>query len=430
MRTHLTVVAILLATCLSSFSHAESQWPGFRGSGNSVTTAKDLPLKWELRGRPAGSWNIRLPGYGQSSPVVWDDRVFVTAVSGEKKEKLHLLAFSLADGQKLWEKEFVGTQQVTDSDAVSRGAPTPVVDANQIYVMFESGDLLALTHEGESVWTRSLVKDYGEFKGPHGYSSSPVLSGDKVIIQACHAGPSYVLAVSKQTGENMWKVDHPSQTGWSSPVVLPRENGDQVLVSTAGSVRAFACTDGHEEWFVTGLTGNSTASPTIEGDIVFIGASQGRGGPSDADGSVAIRLGGTGDVTNTHVLWKSSKLTTGYSSPLIHRGLAYAVNKVGAVSCVDIQTGEMRWTERLAGACWASPVASGEHVVFFCKDGDVVVFKSGPQKELVGESTVSSTDILYGVAAVDGAWLIRTGRGLMKVTAGQSEGAPRTPVAE
>ncbi len=425
-----SVALVAFASCTPSFSHAESQWPGFRGTGNSVTTAKDLPLQWELRGQRAGSWNIRLPGYGQSSPVIWGDRVFITAVSGEKKEKLHLLAFSLTDGQKLWEKEFVGTQQVTDSDAVSRGAPTPVLDANRIYVMFESGDLLAITHEGETVWARSLVKDYGEFKGPHGYSSSPVLSGDKVIVQACHGGPSYVLAVSQATGENVWKVDHPSQTGWSTPAVVTREGGDQIIVSSAGSVRAFASSDGHEEWFVTGLAGNSTASPTVEGDIVFIGASQGRGGPSEADGSVAIRLGGTGDVTNTHVLWKSPKLTTGYSSPLIHRGLAYAVNKVGAVSCVDIQTGVVRWTERLAGACWASPVASGEHIVFFCKDGDVMVFKAAREKELVGESTVSSTDILYGVAAVDGAWLIRTGRGLMKVTAGQPEGPPRTPVAQ
>ena len=423
-RSSSSLWALVLTTCHSALCYSDSSWPGFRGSGHSISTAKDLPLKWELRGPRKGGWNIRLPGYGQSSPVVWGDRVFVTAVSGEKKEKLHLLAFSLADGTKLWEKEFAGTQQVADSDAVSRGAPTPVVDAERLYVLYESGDLFALTHDGEVQWTRSIVNDYGEFKGPHGYSSSPVLSGDKVIIQACHGGPSYILAVSQATGENVWKVDHPSQTGWSTPAVVTREGGDLIVVSTVGSVRGFSGTDGREEWFVTGLAGNSTASPTVEGDIVVIGA--GQRDPGSPGASLAIRLGGQGDVTGTHVLWTSPKATTGYSSPLIHRGMAYIVNKVGAISCVDIQTGEVRWTERLAGACWVSPVAVGDHVVFFSKDGEVTVYKAGPEKEQVAESSVSSTDILYGVAAVDGAWIIRTGRGLTKVTASAPAG-PNSP---
>ena len=206
--------------------------------------------------------------------------------------------------------------------------------------------------------------------------------------------------------------------------MVTREGGDLIVVSTVGSVRGFSGIDGREEWFVTGLAGNSTASPTVEGDIVVIGA--GQRDPGSPGASLAIRLGGQGDVTGTHVLWTSPKATTGYSSPLIHRGMAYIVNKVGAISCVDIQTGEVRWTERLAGACWVSPVAVGDHVVFFSKDGEVTVYKAGPEKEQVAESSVSSTDILYGVAAVDGAWIIRTGRGLTKVTASAPAG-PNSP---
>lgn len=411
--------AVLSGLCCST-SVAESLWPGFRGTGNSVSTAQNLPLQWELRGRRPGNWNVRLPGYGQSSPVVWENQVYVTAVSGEMKETLHLLALNLADGEKLWDREYPATQKVKDSDAVSRGAPTPVVDKDHVYVMYESGDIFALTHSGKQVWSRSVFGDYGEFKGPHGYSSSPVIAGDKLIVQVCHGGPSYLLALNRTTGETVWKVDHPAQTGWSSPAIVHTDDGDQIVVSSAGSVRSFGAEDGREVWFVTGLIGNSTASPTVAGDLVLIGAGQRDAG--DPAASVAIKLGGQGDVTSTHVLWKLQQATTGYSSPLVHQGHAYIVNKVGVASCVDILTGDVRWTERLAGTCWASPVGVGDHVVFFCKDGDVMVFKTGPEKALIGESTISSTDILYGVAAVDGAWIARTGRALVKVTTAPATG--------
>lgn len=422
-----------------------STWPGFRGHGDSHTTASRLPVTWELRGRRAGSWTIRLPGYGQSSPVVWGDVVFVTAVSGDEKEHLHVLAIGLQDGKTLWKKDFAATQRVPDGDAVSRGAPTPVVDAERLYVVFESGDAIALSHAGDVLWQRSFVKDYGDIKGPHGYSSSPVLAGEALILQVAHAGPSYLLALDKVTGQNRWKVEHPSQTGWSTPAVF-RDNGmEGVIASTAGSVRAYDLRDGRELWIVTNVQGNSTASPTVVGNQVLIaasadregggnrgGASSPRGGagrppmpggsgrpaldPAQA-GSLMIRLGGSGDVTATHVAWKAPKVSAGYASPVVAEGLAYFVNRVGGVQCVDITTGEVRWQHRLPGSAWASPVLVDGKIFFFCKDGAVVVLNAGPTLEEVGESTLSSTDVVYGVAAVDGAWLVRTGRGLIKIAA-------------
>ena len=132
-------------------------------------------------------------------------------------------------------------------------------------------------------------------------------------------------------------------------------------------------------------------------------------------GSLAIRLGGSGDVTASHVVWKAPKVTAGYASPVVEEGLAYFVNRVGGVQCVDLATGEVRWQHRLPGSAWASPVIVDGNVFFFCKDGAVVVLKAGPTLEEVGENTLSSTDVVYGVAAVEGAWLVRTGRGLIKI---------------
>lgn len=421
--------------------HSED-WSSFRGQGDSIARVQSLPIQWEMRGRVAGAWDIRLPGYGQSSPVVWKDRVFVTAVSGELKENLHVLAIDLATGSTLWQKDFEATQKVKDSDAVSRGAPTPAIDADGLLVVFESGDVFALSHDGDLRWKRSFVADHGEIKGPHGYSSSPALCDDRVILQVTHAGPSYVLALSRRDGATLWKTDHPSQTGWSSPILVTEDQQKLAIVSSAGSVRAYDVNHGREQWYVDGLAGNSTASPTYFEHSILIGSGgdrEGGGGPrrdrstsseSSANatppesvpipshkGSLRISLGGEGNVTQSHVAWSNIKANAGYASPLVHKKLAFFVNRVGVVQCVDPQTGKELWTHRLPSQVWASPIGYNDAVMFFCKEGSVVAMEAGPEPKVVAESTISTTDIVYGVAAVEGAWLVRKGRGLQKIVA-------------
>ncbi len=393
---------------------------------------------------------------------MWKEHIFATAVSGEMKEQLHVLKISLKDGSTLWQRDFVGTQKVKDNDAVSRGAPTPLVDGDRVYVAFESGDIFSLTHEGEVLWQRSFVKEYGEIKGPHGYASSPVLAGDVVVLQVSHSGPSYILGMHKETGETAWKVDHPSQTGWSTPCVY--QNGDHqvVVISTSGSVRGLNGMTGEEEWNVQNVQGNSTASPSLSEYGIVIGSggdreggggrgrrSSGRGegdkgeasGNEESSGVVSkidqkttsdkktekrgsclIKLGGKGDVTESHVAWSSSKLTTGYASPLVAGEYAYFVNRVGVVQCVEMKTGEIKWTHRLPGQVWASPIAHEGKILFFCKEGNVITMQGGPEAKEISESTISSTDVVYGVAAVDGSWLVRTGRGLYRITGAPNEG--------
>ncbi len=207
----------IVLCCEVSSAVAFADWPGFRGRGDSVVREPFPPVAWELRSRAPGSWNIRLPGYGQSSPVVWKDQVYVTAVSGNDKEHLHLVAISKQDGAIRWQRDFAATQRVKDSDTVSRGAPTPVCDESGVYAVFESGDVVALSHAGDVRWERSFVKDHGEIRGPHGYASSPVLSEGLLVLQVAHAGPSYLLALKAVDGTTAWKTDHPSQTGWSTP---------------------------------------------------------------------------------------------------------------------------------------------------------------------------------------------------------------------
>ncbi|OYW24863.1 MAG: pyrrolo-quinoline quinone [Planctomycetales bacterium 12-60-4] len=420
MRQFLAVWTLLCLTTLEAAEPSALVWPAFRGTGNSRAEAARVPITWQLRGRSAESWTIRLPGYGQSSPVVWGGRVYVTAVSGDEKEHLHVLAMDLKTGRLLWQRDFEGTQHVPDADAVSRGAPTPCIDNDRLYVMFESGDLFALSHAGDLQWQRSIVRDYGEFQGPHGYASSPVLAADRLVVQVCHSGPSYILAVDKSTGQNLWKVDHPSQTAWSTPTVFQQDAVTGVIVSSSGSVRAYDVENGRELWFVTGIQGNTTASPTVSDGVVLIGGSSERRGPPPppgvTTGSLAIRLGGEGDVSATHVLWKSPKVAAGYASPLVADGRAYFIGRLGTMQCVDVRTGDVVWQHRLPDTAWASPLLANGHIFVFCKDGTVSVLAPGPELREMGESTISSTDIIYGVAVTDDAWIVRTGRGLTRIT--------------
>lgn len=411
---------LALLALIPGASHASETWTGFRGRGDSHTDARDLPTSWELRGRRSGNWSIRLPGYGQSSPVVWKDKIFVTAVSGEEKEHLHVMAVALDDGRILWRRDFSGTQRVPDSDTVSRSAPTPVVDGERVYAVFESGDVITLDHEGTLLWQRSFVRDYGPIQGPHGYASSPVLVDELVVLQVVHAGPSYVLALDRTDGQTRWKSEHPSQTAWSTPAVAQAGTKKVVIVSASGSVRGFDAASGQTLWVFTGVTGNSTASPTVFGRYLVIGSSSEPGGGGRAaagppTGSVALRL--SADATEPPELhWSSTKVSAGYASPLVVDSFVYFVSRAGVLQCVDLESGKVLWQHRLPGEAWASPVAAGDRVAVFCKHGPVVMLESAPTLKLLGESQVSTTDIVYGVAAVDGSWIVRTGRGLVRIS--------------
>jgi outer membrane protein assembly factor BamB len=402
---HLWLCTLLFTATQDAGVPPGKVWPGFRGAGPGTTVACDLPLAWTVRGRKNFAWTVRLPGYGQSSPVVWVDKVFVTAVEGEFKERLLLIALDLSSGTQLWQREFVGTQKVPDGDTVSRGAPTPAVDAERVYTLFESGDLFALDHEGKELWRRSLVAEYGEFQGPHGYGSSPAQTDNALIVQVSHRGPSYLLAIDKATGKNLWKRDLPMQTAWSSPTLVKRGGRTEILVNSVGSVQAFDAKDGCQLWIIDGLEGNSTCSPSSDGTLAVIGS-------RELHANLAIRLGGAGHVSQTHVAWRAKNVTSAYGSPLIHRGHVYFVNPAGVATCLDLQTGAPRWATRLPNTCWASPLGAGDRVYFFTKEGATVVVRAGPVLERLAESELSTTDIVYGIAAVDGKILIRSGRSL------------------
>ncbi len=398
---------LLLALGAAVSAGPGDTWPAFRGSGNSISDAADLPLEWS---DDAGiAWTAALPGYGQSSPVVWKNRVFVTSAIGAKKENVAVACVDLLTGKLRWSKTFQSTQPGEVNGYISVAAPTPAVDERRVYAFFETGNLVALDHDGEVVWQRSLVGDFGPFQGQHGLGASLALTADAVLALVCHDGPSYLLAADKATGKTLWKTERPTEVSWSSPIVDDAGGGAvQIVVSSNGTCEAHDAKTGKQLWLVDGLEGNTVPSATVTKDLVVVGSSQ-------IGANLAIRRGGNGNVTASHVAWRSDGATATFSSPLVYRDQVYLVSRAGVAYCLDVASGKTVWTRRIGGSCWASPIGADGRVYFFGKSGETTVVAAGPELKVLAENALNVEDRVYGVAAVNGAFVIRTGTKLIRI---------------
>jgi len=388
-----------------------TRWTGFQGNqGSSHTFATDFPLTWSETENVA--WTIKLPGYGQSSPVVWEGKIFVTASEGQMKETLVVLCIEVTTGEILWTKRFEATNRTERTDMISQAAPTPTVDAQHLYAFFESGDLFALSHQGEKRWHRSFTNEYGPFVGNHGIGSSIAQTDDTVILLIDHDGPSYLLSINKTDGTNLWKRDREKRVSWTSPVISQHGNVTEILISSNGIVEAYNAENGERHWYVEGIEKNTVPSPAVTEEWVVVGSSQ-------KGETLGIKRGGTGDVTESHIRWKGD-VASSFGSPLVHRDSVYIVNKSGVLSCLNLETGSVLWTTRIGSSTWASPIAAGDMLYFFGKDGDTTVMQAPPQQQteippIVSVNSLATKSRVYGVAAINGAFLIRTGSRLICV---------------
>lgn len=378
----MTSLCLILAALLPAAATPGSSWTGFRNDGRSISSGPALPVRWSP---DAGIiWQRELAGYGQSAPVVWNGTLYLTAVVGPMKEKCRVAAFDTRTGKKRWEYSVAASARAASNYSVARAAPTPLVDAQGVYAFFESGDFLALDHQGRLRWRRSLTKDYGPVENHHGLGGSPVRWKGRLFLNVQHNGPSYLIALDAENGKTLWKVKRASAKSWTTPVVVTLPGETQVVVSSAGTVAGYDARTGARRWELTGIGGNSIPSPTVSGDRVFVGASI-----SDFDTSanaarsnLCLRI--TPDRSPGYqVLWRAEKAIAYYASPLIHRGCAYYLNRAGVVYCLDATTGRRHYVKRLGVPCWATPVAAGDHIYFFGKNGTTKVIRSGPRYQQV-----------------------------------------------
>ena len=399
------MIWLFFAATLLCAEEPANRWTGFRGTGDALSQAAP-PVVWSATRNLA--WAIDLPGHGQSSPVVWGGRIFLTSVEGSNKEKLLVHAWSLESGVMLWKREFASSRPHATGDRVSRAAPTAAVDGKLVYALFDSTDAIALTHDGEPVWQRNFNADYGAIQNGHDFGSSPRQSADSLFIHVNHLGPSYVVALDKATGKTRWKADLAPEGGWNTPVLVEDPKRPLVLVSHNGGAKAFHPDSGELLWKRDGEWSQASAIPSLAyaaGKVVVPSMNKGQ--------SFALSLSAPGETA-----WKPQNAAAQYAAPLIHDGRVYLVNAVGALFCLDLETGAQIWVTRLPGPIWASPVAASGKLYFTTGEGVTVVMKPGPKPEVLATNELPVNGIVYATTPVENSILLRTLNQLWRTTDG------------
>jgi outer membrane protein assembly factor BamB len=365
-----------------------------------------LPSKWQ---DSDVKWSQQLEGYGQSSPVVFDGKVFITDVIGENKEKLGVHCYDLKTGKKVWSKLFDNKNIQKVSQYISKGSSTPCVDKYGVYCFFETGLLVAISHQGNIKWKRSVTEEYGAFEGNHGVGTSLVQSEGHLVLLIDHSAEGYLLKIDKKTGKNDWKNDREKRVSWSTPVIDTSISPNRIIISSNGIVEAISLKDGKQIWSFNGVQKNTIPSATLGGDLILVGS-------SEKPSSIALPGNKKGLLSKDQVQWTAENATSSMSSPLVIDGNVYYVNRAGVISCNDIKTGKKFWDHRLPSSCWATPVGVDGLVYFFCKEGSTVIMKNdheGPSEVFKNKLDIKGP--VYGVAVVNNAIIMRTGSRLFSL---------------
>ena len=395
-----------LIPCLAE----STNWPGFRGEGNSKTKIQSLPLKWTEK--EGILWKNQISGFGQSSPVIWNDRIYITSTGGQSKESLYLDCYDLNSGKSIWKRTIKATETVKKvTNMISQGAPTPVTGPEGIYVFFESGDLLAFNHEGKRLWERKLTEEFGPFKGGHGVGSSLVGVPERLVLLIDHEGPSYLLCVDRVTGKTRWKTSREPRVSWTTPLYLKHKEEEQIIISSNGIIESYRLDNGKRIWWFDEIEKNTVASPSADGNLIIAGSSY----PKQ---SLAIRLGGEGNISETHLEWRAKSVTSSFASPLVHRNVVYFINRAGTLQAQNFKDGTQRWEYKLPDGCWASPLAASERIYLFCKNGKSLVLEASEKgAKVLSEKVVADAenDKVYGYAVSENKFVLRTSREIICV---------------
>jgi outer membrane protein assembly factor BamB len=356
------------------------EWPGWRGPRGDGTSAEtNIPLHWSKTENI--QWKVPIPGKGHSSPIVWGDRIFVTTCL-EKDEKRLLLCLNRADGKVLWEREVLRAKPEQKHHLNSFASSTPVTDGRHVWVTFLQYPYMQVVcydFDGQELWRRSP----GEFHSRHGFCSSPILYKDMVIINGDQDAEAWLVALDKNTGAERWRADRPNRTrSYCTPLIVDAAGKKQLILSGSKCVAGYDPDTGKPIWIIDGPTEQYVASMVYGDGVLFMAA----GFPTYH--LMGIRPDGTGNVTNTHVLWHDRRGQDYVPSPIAYDKYFSYVNDNGFAGCFVAKTGQRLWTERLGKHHSASPVSAGGYLYFLDDSGTMYVLKAGPQFEVVNKNAL------------------------------------------
>jgi outer membrane protein assembly factor BamB len=386
----------LAALALAATTVLAADWAQFHGpAGSAVSPETNLPTEWD---KTTGlRWKAELPGKGLSNPIITGGHVYVTACSGYRENRLHVLCFDERSGKKLWERRFASTGNTGCHPTTNMAAPTPATDGKVVYAQFATADLAALDADGNLLWYRSLAQDYPGIANQVGIAASPILVGDTLIVSMETDGDSFILGVDKATGKNRWRIERPRGLNWASPIMINSKGMASVVLVSPNAVDAIDPATGKTRWTLP-VEGGSNIPSAVAGDgILFLPGKE----------TLAIRPSSADDKT-PEILWKSEKLRTSYASPVYYQGKLYFLTDP-AVICVDALTGKEVWRERVKGPFWTTPVAADGKLYMTNEKGLTQVLKLGDKPSMVAKNPLPEKEMVQASPAIaNGAIFIRS----------------------
>ncbi len=447
---------LALALPLMASTTRADDWPQFRGPGGTgVVTDPRVPTEWGADKNVV--WKVNLKGVAWSCPIIIGDKVILTSAyaDGQPKPKagggfgggkgggfgkgappketyqFKIVCLERTSGKTLWEKAAKEARPTIGTHGSNTFATeTPVSDGERVYAYFGMTGLFCYDLDGKEVWK----KDLGSFSMMAGWgtASSPVLAGDKLIIQCDNEEKSFLAAYDKKTGKELWKVERRGErSGWSTPLVWKTKDRTDVVAIGGQKIRGYNPEDGKVVWELDVGGGQCSASPVADYERLYVGVGQGGGGGGGFGGPkgggagrgagtlFAVKTGAKGDITlkagetsNDGVAWAASRAWPGAASPLVYNGFVYVLDRNGgSVSAFDTKTGKAAYTkERIpqAGAFWASPWAADGKIFCLDETGATHVLKAGAEFEVVRVNKLTRDMYWSTPAAANGALFVRS----------------------
>ena len=394
--------SLLLALLTLAGSARAADWPQFRGPGmRGVSAETGLPDRWGPAENVA--WKAALPGRGVSSPIVVGDRIFVTACSGLRQTRLHVMCFAADRGEKLWERQLWATGPTNCHPKTCVAGPTPAADGERVFALFATGDLGCTDHAGNVRWLRALQLDYPLMANFVGRAASPVLHGGTLIVPMESQGASFLLGIDAATGRNRWRVERPLENNYTSPLLVRQGDRTDLVVQALGGLTGYDPETGTRRWEFTDQGIMMVVSPAAaDGLILGVGKEM-----------VALRLT---DVSPPEFAWRSARLATGTPTPLVAAGRVYVVKDGGILVCGDLRTGKEVWSLRLHGTYSASPVLADGKLYLVNEDGETTVVRPGDRPEQIATNALGEV-MLASPAIARGCIFLRSDKHLFCIGA-------------
>jgi outer membrane protein assembly factor BamB len=369
-----------------SLSALAENWPAWRGPrADGICTETNLPLHWSKTENVR--WRVPLPQPGNSTPIVWGHRIFVTQPITEGNRGT-VMCFDRANGKLLWQSGVAIPFKERTHKENTYSAGSAVTDGERVVCWFGSAGVVAYDLDGKELWRTDLGKHDHEF----GYGGSPVIHGDRVFLNFGPGVREFLVALDKKTGKELWRHQSPVpgvdniDGAWGTPLVLEGPRGTQVISALRGDLAGLDPATGKVLWRAPtgGLV--SKSSPVVGDGILVMEWEK-------EHPVVAIRLGDTGTVSESNVLWKHSPPKQRVATAVIHGGMVFGVQRDGFAECTKLETGVMLWSERLKGPgantkLWSSPLLSGDRLYAMNQSGDTFIYRASSKFELIGVNSL------------------------------------------